>query len=60
MLVLSREKGQVVVIGDKVRVKVHDIRGNKVRLSFDAPENVEIWREEVYDKIQEAKRAKEG
>ena len=53
MLVLSRRRDEVVLIGDNIRVRVVDIRGDKVRLGFDAPDDVRIDREEVYNKIQE-------
>ncbi len=48
MLVLSRQKEESVMIGDEIRVKIVDIRGDKVRLGFEAPDNVKIHREEVY------------
>jgi len=41
-------------------VAVDDVRGHKIRLSFEAPEGVEIWREEIWLEIQKAKNAKEG
>lgn len=58
MLVLSRNKGESVVLGDDVTVTVVDVRGGKVRLSFDAPRSVSIHRKEVYEEIQ-AEKAKE-
>ena len=50
MLVITRQRDCSVIIGegpDAVRVKVVDIRGDKVRLAFDAPQSVKIDREEV-------------
>ena len=50
MLTLERREGQTIVIthkGETLEVKVALIRDNKVKLSFDAPESFEIWREEV-------------
>jgi carbon storage regulator CsrA len=55
MLVLSRKRRETVVLtlGDvEVRISVNEIRGDKVRLSFEAPREVEIWREEVHKKRQ--------
>jgi carbon storage regulator len=49
MLVLSRRVGEVIVIGGMVRVKVVELRGNKVRLAIDAPREVAVDREEVWD-----------
>lgn len=47
MLVLSRKLGETVVIGNGIRVTVVSVRGNKVRLSIDAPEDVRILRSEL-------------
>lgn len=47
MLVLTRQSGQRVYVGDSVVVTVVNVRGKKVRLAFDAPEGVRIDREEV-------------
>lgn len=59
MLVLSRQQEEVVLIGDNVRVKVVDIRGDKVRLGFEAPPEIKIHREEVYLKIKAQERAEQ-
>lgn len=48
MLVLSRKKDEVIMIGESIVVTVVDIRGNKVRLGFNAPQGVGIWRNEIY------------
>ena len=57
MLVLSRQRDEVVVILDpatnkRVRVTVIDIRGDKVRLGFEADRSIQIHREEVMDAIE--------
>lgn len=52
MLVLSRKKNEVIKIGDSVELTVVDTRGDKVRLGFNAPTEVRIHRQEVYDAIQ--------
>lgn len=52
MLVLSRHKGESVMIGDDVTVVVVEIRGDKVRLGFEAPKGLPVHRREIYDKIQ--------
>ena len=57
MLVLSRMLNERVLIGDDISVTVIEIRGNKVRLGFEAPNNVKIHREEVWIKIQEENNA---
>lgn len=48
MLVLTRRLGETLIIGDDVNVTVLGIRGNQVRLGFNAPKTVEVNREEVY------------
>lgn len=48
MLVLSRKKNEVVCVNDDVRIVVVEIRGDKVRLGFEAPKDIPIHREEVY------------
>lgn len=58
MLVLSRQRDECVLIGDNIRVIVVDIRGDKVRLGFDAPGDVQIHREEVWIKIKAQEKQK--
>ena len=52
MLVLSRKKDEKIVIGDKITIMVIEIRGDKVRLGIDAPRDVTVHRQEVYEAIQ--------
>lgn len=52
MLVLSRKKNEVVRIGHEISLTIIEIRGDKVRIGFEAPEGVAIHRQEVYDAIQ--------
>ena len=47
MLVLSRLKGESIIIGHKVKVMVVEVRGGKVRLGIEAPEEITVNREEV-------------
>ena len=56
MLVLSRRIGESVVIDDHIFFTVLGIKGNQVRLGFDAPASVEIHRNEIYEKIQAEKK----
>ncbi len=53
MLVLTRKPGQSVYIGDDVKITLHGIRGNQVRIGIDAPSSVKIYREEIYLQILE-------
>lgn len=55
MLVLSRHREETIRIGDDVKVLVVDIRGDKVRLGIEAPHDVPVHREEVYQAILETR-----
>ena len=59
MLVLSRHRDESIMIGDEIVITVVDIRGDKVRLGIDAPQNVPVHRQEVYEAIQR-ERAQES
>ena len=53
MLILTRKSGEGIRIGDSVTLRVIEIRGNQVRLGVDAPKNVSVHREEVYELIRQ-------
>jgi carbon storage regulator len=52
MLVLSRHRDQSIIIGDRIVVTVVDVRGDKVRLGIDAPNEIPVHRREVYEAIR--------
>ena len=52
MLVLSRHRDESIMIGDNVVITIVDIRGDKVRLGIDAPQEIPVHRQEVYDAIK--------
>lgn len=52
MLVLSRKKNESIIINDDIEIVVIEIRGDKVRLGIEAPQDVSVHRNEVYDAIQ--------
>jgi len=56
MLVLARQRGESIVIGDDIEVTVVDIRGDKVRLGIKAPRTTTVHRKEIYDMIKEENR----
>lgn len=57
MLVLSRQRSEVICIGPDIRIEVVDIRGDKVRLGVTAPTSMDVHREEIFNKIEREKRA---
>jgi carbon storage regulator len=52
MLILTRKVGEALIIGNEVTVTVMGVKGNQVRIGINAPKNVEVHREEVYDRIK--------
>ena len=53
MLVLSRLEGQVIKIGDNIRVTIVEVRGDKVRVGIDAPRDVQVMRAELVEQTPE-------
>ena len=60
MLILSRKLNEKVVIGDGIVVSIVEIRGDQIKLGIDAPRSVKVFRQEVYDAIQEENRLAAG
>ena len=53
MLILTRRVGETLVIGDDVTITVLGVRGNQVRVGVNAPKDVAVHREEIYQRIQD-------
>jgi carbon storage regulator len=53
VLVLSRRIGESIVIGNQVTITVLEVRGDQVRIGIDAPRDVQVHREEVWQQLQE-------
>ena len=57
MLVLTRKLGESIRIGDTIMVKIVDLDSRHVKLGIEAPKNVSVNREEIYERIQRENRA---
>ncbi len=55
MLILTRRVGETLMIGDDVKVTVLGVKGNQVRIGVDAPRDVTVHREEIFDRIKKEK-----
>lgn len=56
MLILTRRVGETLMIGEEVSVTVLGIKGNQVRIGVNAPKDVSVHREEIYERIQREKQ----
>ena len=55
MLVLTRQRGERIMVDDNIIITIIEVRGDKVRIGIEAPDDVSIHREEVYKAIQREK-----
>jgi carbon storage regulator len=61
MLILTRRVGETLMIGDEVTVTVLGVKGNQVRIGVNAPKDVSVHREEIYERIKnEEQEVKQG
>ncbi len=58
MLILTRKIGEAIAIGDNIKIKLLEIKGGQIKLGIDAPSQITVHREEVFERITtENKRA---
>lgn len=60
MLILTRRVGETLMIGDDVTVTVLGVKGNQVRIGVNAPRDVAVHREEIFERIRQEKTQEEG
>lgn len=60
MLILTRRAGETVMIGSDVTITVLGVKGNQVRIGINAPKDVAVHREEIFQRIQSEKEAGTG
>lgn len=54
MLALTRKKNEAIIVGDQIEIRILDIQGDKVRIGISAPEEVSIYREEIYKQVKQS------
>jgi len=60
MLILTRRAGETVMVGSDITITVLGVKGNQVRIGINAPKDVAVHREEIYERIQNEKSAQES
>ncbi len=56
MLILTRKQGESVIIGDNIKVTILQVQGSNIRVGIEAPQEISVHREEIFERIQESKK----
>lgn len=56
MLVLTRKEGEGIIIGEDIRISIIELKGGGVRIGIDAPREIKVHRQEVFDQIKQENR----
>jgi carbon storage regulator len=60
MLIVTRRAGETVMVGSDITITVLGVKGNQVRIGINAPKDVAVHREEIYERIQSEKAAEQA
>ena len=52
MLILGRKEGESIIIGNDIKIKILEIKRGQVKLAIEAPKEIPVYREEIYEKIR--------
>jgi carbon storage regulator len=53
VLILTRKKGESIIIGDNIEISIVEVNGDQIKLGINAPRNVEVYRKEIYQVIKD-------
>ena len=54
MLILARKENQSIMIGDNIEITIVNIKGDHIKIGINAPDNVKVYRKEIFEEIQKA------